>query len=461
VRVLCPLFAALLLAGFWSKALGATPTFEPRECSSDLGGARCGVVQVPEDHSRPQGRKIALKVLVLPATGKVQDSKRAQYDLEGGPGLPATAFLEFYAGDGAIYREHRDIVLADMRGTGGSTPLRCPAIEARKQDQPALLRFPPDLVAECARELSRTLDPAQYTTAAASKDIDLVRRALGYQQLDLNAVSYGTTLALRYIADFPRHVHGAVLMSAVPASAMPPRSHAQAAEAALVRLAADCAADLTCRRNGDFDTNLARSRSNAASAEPLTDATFMEQLRVMLYTPAGRARVPYLVHLAAEGDFSAFIKPATAGNFADGLYLSVVCGESFARMDLPSAITKARVTRFGAYRLEMLRAACEQWPTPRADRDLLVEKPSDVPVLFLSGALDPVSPPAWAAATSKRFRHARMIMAPQGAHVYDGLSNLDTCLDATMLRFMDAGSAQGLEESCFAQMRAPPFDAPQ
>ena len=45
--------------------------------------------------------------------------------------------------------------------------------------------------------------------------MEWVREALGYEQLDLNAVSYGTTLALRYIADYPKRVRTAVLYGTV------------------------------------------------------------------------------------------------------------------------------------------------------------------------------------------------------------------------------------------------------
>ncbi len=153
---------------------------------------------------------------MLPSTGPVHDAKRAQYDLEGGPGFAATDFFEFYAGEGAIYRQARDIVLVDMRGTGGSNPLRCAGIEELERRQPTAPLYPPALVAECAQQSSVASDPRQYTTAAASRDIELVRQALGYEQLDLNAISYGTTLALRYIDDFPARVHSAVLMGTVP-----------------------------------------------------------------------------------------------------------------------------------------------------------------------------------------------------------------------------------------------------
>lgn len=94
------------------SAQAARPTFDARPCEADAAaaGARCGVVYVPENHAKPRGRKIGLKVIVLPANGTVAKG-RAQYDLEGGPGFAATDFLGFYAGEGAVYRASRDIVL--------------------------------------------------------------------------------------------------------------------------------------------------------------------------------------------------------------------------------------------------------------------------------------------------------------------------------------------------------------
>ena len=314
-----------LLALASSAALAAKPQFEARDCSTDASaaGARCGVVYVPENHDKPRGRKIPIHVVVLPATGP-HDGKRAQFDLEGGPGFAATDFLEFYAGEGAPYRQKRDIVLADMRGTGQSNPLRCPGLEKR---QPALPLYPPELVAECAKQLS----------------------------------SYGTTLALRYMADFPKAVHAAVLMGTVPASRMPPRYHATAAQAALEQLMVDRAADSACRAMGDMRANLSAALQMVVAV--MTAPVFLEKLRNQLYLPASRVHIPNLLVQAAQGDFRGFTGSAGSGRaFADGLYLSITCAESFAHMDVDAAIAVARATIFGAYRLERQRDACEHWP---------------------------------------------------------------------------------------------------
>jgi pimeloyl-ACP methyl ester carboxylesterase len=438
--------------------LAASPTFEVRDCSPDAAaaGARCGVVYVPENHAKPRGRKIGLKVLVLPATNAA-DHSRAQYDLEGGPGFGITDILAFYASEGAAYRRTRDIVLADMRGTGGSNPLRCAGIEERDKRQPLAPMYPPDLVAECAQQVSVASDPARYTTAAAAKDIDLVRRALGYDKLDLVALSYGTTLALRYLADFPKHVHAAALMGTVPADKTPPRFHAGAAESSLKQLAVACRADRECTQKfGDVDANLEAMRVRAGSTPGLTPGTVMEKLRTWLYAPETRAHVPARLQRAAQGDFGDFTGQTTPRVFADGLYLSITCAETYGEIDVDAAIAAARATRFGAYRLERQRDACGHWPRAPRDPKLLRPDASGLPVLFITGELDPVAPMQWTLELAKRFPASRVAVAPQGAHVFDGLSGQDTCLDATIIRLFDTGDALGLDVSCFAGMEPQP-----
>lgn len=448
-----------LFAG--SHALAAKPTFDVRECSVPAAAAhaRCGVVYVPENYAKPHVRKIPLNVIVLPATRAPAQNAHAQYDLEGGPGFGVTGFLKFYTGEGAPYRATHDIVLADMRGTGGSNPLHCFDIEEREKRQPTAPMYPPELVRACADVLSVANDPSQYTTAAAARDIDAVRIALGYRQLDLNAVSYGTTLALRYIADYPARVRTAVLTGAVPANRTPPRYHAIAAEASLKRLAAGCLADIDCEKQfGNLQTNLHAALSRVSAVPGFTAPVFMEQLRKLLYAPGTRVHIPYLLSRAAQGDFTAFTESRGDGAFSDGLYLSITCSESFAWMDVNAAIEASRASQFGSYRLERQRDACKQWPASARDANLMKQADSRVPVLFITGELDPVSPSDWTREVAKHFLNSRIVSVPHGAHVFDGLSGLDTCLDAVTVRFMNV-AALDLDTSCFNTMSPPPFGA--
>lgn len=393
-------------------------TFENRPCPkvSTNVNIKCGVVRVPENYEIAGGRQIELNVLVLKAT-RTNKKRIAQYDLEGGPGFDATYFLNFYATEGTPYRASRDIVLADMRGTGQSNPLRCSAIEALERSDTSAPMYPPELVAECAGKISTNADPRFYSTAAASRDIDRVRQALGYEQLDINAVSYGTTLALRYIADFPERVRSAVLVGTLPAERAPPRHHAAAADRVLALLIDDCVHDKRCSASfPDADADLKRSLDRLAEPDaPLSRGVFMEKLRGLMYMPLDARRIPFLLHQAAAGDFSSLLKPKSSERpFADGLYLSITCTETFARIDLGAAISEAEQTHFGAYRLMRQAEACKHWPSGVLDPELMKVDVLRTPVLFLAGEMDPVTPPDWAVQVARRFPNSRVKIIRNG-----------------------------------------------
>ena len=430
--------------------------FVPHDCPPALAtaNARCGYVAVPEDYSKRGGRTINLNVIVLNSL-EPGGARAAQYDLEGGPGFAVTDSAPFYATDGAMYRTDRDVVLADMRGTGGSAGLFCPNIAQHEKANPGSPLYPPGLVRDCAERLSSNADLRQYTTAAAARDIDAVRTALGYQRLDLNALSYGTTLALRYIADYPDHVRTAVLYGAVPAGRMPPRDHAIAAERALRLLFQICAADPACSAkypNPAADLERATGRLDAEARD-----VFLEKLRTMLYLPGTARRVPFVLRKAADGDFPAHAGDAGNRRFADGLYLSITCSESLAMMDLDEAITVSDASHFGAYRLRRQSDACREWPKAASDRRLFELVHSDVPVLFISGALDPVTPPDWAMETATHFPASRHVIVAQGGHMLEGMSGIDTCLDRVVPQFVAKASAASVDMACFDSMEAGPF----
>jgi pimeloyl-ACP methyl ester carboxylesterase len=262
------------------------------------------------------------------------------------------------------------------------------------------------------------------------------------------------------MAEYPKSVRSAVLMGTVPASRTPPRYHASAAQASFERLATDCATDAACRNEfGDVRANLAAALQRVIGVSTMTEPVFLEKLRNQLYAPASRAQVPYLLSRAAQGDFRGFTQGGIGRTFADGLYLSITCTESFPHFDVDAAIDAASATTFGAYRLERQREACAHWPKGVADPRLMRQAPSKIPVLFIAGEQDPVSPADWAQETAAQFPQGFVVRVPHGAHVLDGLTGLDTCLDAVMLRYFDSGSARELDTSCFAHMMPPAFGA--
>jgi hypothetical protein len=58
------------------------------------------------------------------------------------------------------------------------------------------------------------------------------------------------------------------------------------------------------------------------------------------------------------------------------------------------------------------------------------------------------------------FRHHKTWFIGPGAHVFDGLSGLDTCLDVAILRLFDTGDPTAPDYSCSTSMFPPPFAVP-
>ena len=443
-------------------AIAATtqPVFIDRPCADQSLAkiARCGSVEVSEDRALPGGRRIRLNVILFQATSP-KPHLPPLFDIDGGPGLPVTKNAGFYATDGAAYRARRDIVMIDQRGTGGSSPLACPELGTPETAYRPM--FPVDAVTRCRNALETTADLTRYLTHDAVTDLDSVRAALGYDRIDLFGLSYGTTVALRYLATHPTRVRAAVLMGVAPPTAMPPASHATAAERAIRLLFAECEADAACskafRPAEDFDRALAMLRTGKAKLSP---EIFAEKIRSMMYQPATARRIPWIVHRAAIGDLEPFYeatRPRGPSPFFDGMFLSVTCSEGLALMDYEAAAKAARATRFGDYRLRRQRAACAAWTVGKAAPDFLKPVDSSAAVLLVSGGLDPVTPPDWAETVARSLPRARHFVIPASGHVFDGLSGIDTCFDPLVLKFLETADLAALDATCLSTMRAPPF----
>jgi pimeloyl-ACP methyl ester carboxylesterase len=95
-----------------------------------------------------------------------------------------------------------------------------------------------------------------------------------------------------------------------------------------------------------------------------------------------------------------------------------------------------------------LAAACAGWPVaPLAPGDTLPVH-SGTPVLFLSGALDPVAPPEWADAAAEYLPNAVHLVDPGGGHAPG-----DDCARQAVARFVDGGPDAVRQLAC-ARARA-------
>ena len=463
-----PLLVTLCLLAGCSQLLPPAPdqTLALRRCgvANVAEPVWCGGLNVPENRAAPPiaRRYLSLNVVVIPAAG--EKKLPPLYDLAGGPGVPATHAAKFWATDGAIHRQHRDVVLVDQRGTGASAPLRCDVALA----DPLVPVLELQAVQLCRMQLGAGADLAQYSTAAAVADLEAVRAALGHERIDLHALSYGTRVAQEYLRAHPQRVRAMALLGTLSPAAKMPAHYSASAEAVLRKLADQCAADKACRKaipslmddvaalQQEFAKGPVVVTRADGSKVDLQPGRFWEAVRAQLGTAATQRRLPWLLHEAAAGRFEPLLA-ATApqpDRHSNGALLAVSCPEDTLHVTTEE-IAAARKTVFGDYRLQQQIATCNVWGVPRVERRPGPVR-ADVPVLLLAGDMDHVTPAELAREVAAHLPHARVVMVPALGHFPDGLTHME-CYDKVINDFFVAGSATALDLACLATMQPPAF----
>ncbi|HEV2845676.1 MAG TPA: alpha/beta fold hydrolase, partial [Thermoanaerobaculia bacterium] len=426
------------------------------------------------------GRKIPLRVVVIPATGPDRRPDPFIY-FEGGPGQSSVAAAPWIVQGYGALRKRRDILLVDFRGTGGSGGLFCPEMRGSGGVQSVLDDYyPPERVKACAERLAKTVDLAQYTNATSVDDVDEVRAALGYEKLNIFGASGGSKAALVYLRRHPETVRTLVLMGVAPTDERGPFSMALNAQRALDGLIAECEGDGDCRaafpRLRDEVAALLRraaqepvtvALTHGEAAKPvevrMTRTALAQVLRYMLYGPGASSLLPLEVHLAAQGDWKPLAERALhfagrpADVLSDGYYLSLTCSEDlpFIREDeIPAAI---QGTFLGDFRIRKQREACAAWPVPPVSRDFLDPVTSGVPTLLLSGERDPVTPPSNAERAARTLQNSLHVVVPDGGHLYTGIEGANECVDGLIVQLVETGTVKGLDPSCAARAKRPSF----
>src|SRR5262249_25558880 len=366
----------------------------------------CGKLTVFENRETHTGRTIDLNIVVLPAFDQ-KTKAEPLFDLAGGPGASSADGAGFYAGPGKDYRRRHDVVCVDQRGTGKSNRLAIP-----REKTPSYYlseMFPIDYVREMRHALEQRADLTKYTTSIAMDDLDDVRAWLGYDRINLLGGSYGTRAVQVYMRQHPEHVRSAILVAVAPTDLKMPSHHSESAARAMALLLGECEQDVACHAafpeiRDDWNNVLAQLEKQPARVEysppgkaaPTTVEIqrdiFAEKIRSWMYGRDKAARIPLIVHHAAEGDFAPFlneaIRPSIPDFVADGMYLSVTCAEDVPFINQEEAARLNASNPFGNYRVFQQTRACEMWPRGEIPAGFLDPVSSDAPVLIFSGNMD-------------------------------------------------------------------------
>jgi pimeloyl-ACP methyl ester carboxylesterase len=456
----------VLAAALALVPLGAAGTagITLRPCT--LGGgaveARCGTYRVPENRAAPGGRTIALRVAVLPARDGASSPDPLVY-LAGGPGGSAIADA---AGIRQIFggvNESRDIVLVDQRGTGSSHRLECPVPKEPLGTSAAAIRA---YVRSCLGRFQA--DVRQYTTAPAMEDLAEVVRALGYEQVDVYGLSYGATAAQYLLAQHPELVRTAILDGATLLDVPVFERWGPNGERALRSILARCTSTQRCRRayprvRSEVFEMMATLRRAPVHANGIVihAADAAGAIQALSRTPDGATQIPWIAHRARAGDWDplAFAVDAQGtGGVATRqlMFWATVCSEPWARWSPARTRAESRGT-YLAERTELdaalAAAVCSAMPKARQPAWSRARVRSDVPVLLVVGGDDPQDPLANVRNARRELSSSRTVAVPHAGH---GSLQLG-CLPTLARRFVEHGTAAGLDTRCAARYTPPAF----
>jgi pimeloyl-ACP methyl ester carboxylesterase len=426
------------------KALAAAP-FAPCPGSQQL---LCAQIDVPLDRSGTVPGTVSLLVQELPADGT---PRGVLILLAGGPGQSGTeAFGLSSPGTTQLFRiafPGYTLATLDVRGTGKSGALRCPALQNAlflTVEQEATL------TAQCAASIG----PSRrfYGTRDQAEDIDAARQALGANQIAVMGVSYGTQLALTYAELHPANVERLILDSVAPPEGRDPFS-LNVIRSLPATLASYCAGRLCRGVTGNFPGELA-ALANAIEAKPLRGSVLTGRGRRTMtmngedllgltidadLNPAVQAELPAAVHAARAGNALPLLRlfyldSATQAESADsisiGQFVSTLCTDGpfpwaagtpvaargAAISSAIAALAPGTFGPFGSWAAHLGTASlCQLWPDALGTTLPSAPLP-DVPVLTLTGGLDLRTPAANAAAVTGRFPHGRLIVVPGVGH---------------------------------------------
>lgn len=478
-----------------TPAVAFTPRFSPGACPFKVGAGQtegrsviCGTVDVPEEHARPGGPVLTLAVARFPATGANPQPEPLVW-LDGGPGGPSLSGTgeELSTLVSRLFTQNRDLILFDQRGTGYSRPaLNCTENIDLKYRALAQRRTPEQIAADdvaaitaCRGRLrAQGVNLSAFTSAENAADVNDIRLALGYRQINLYGVSYGTRLALTVMRDFPSILRSVVLDSTVPLQSNLYIEVAANAQRSFDTLFDGCAADRACASAYPDLRKVFAEQANRLNADPvtitvthprsgrrydflLTGDQFVAGLFQALYRADLIPVLPKVIFGVRDGNYEPFANAIRDNLFYDdlshGMYYSVQCGEelAFASLDQVNAAASRVQPEIGraisgTADNASLFTVCSLWDARRAAPVENVAVSSSVPTLVLAGQYDPITPPAWgrlAAATLDRATflefpgvgHGAMVSALCPLEVAAGFLNQpDASPDATCISRMTA-----------------------
>jgi len=409
---------------------------------------RFGYLPVPENRNNPDSREIYMAFTVIESTAE-DPLPDPIISLPGGIGVGQSQFVNTIAG-GPFARDvlkKRHLILIDVRGSGYSYPSLCDNLNSEElrtqmnfKTGDELQRLMQQAFDECA-EILRTAraEVIAYNSVEIAHDVEDLRVALGYEQWNIRGHSYGTRHGMAQIQQYPHTVRSAALsgMSILHGYS----DYVPIYIARSLQILFDyCRSDKNCNEaypelEGDFIKLLQRieekpiplpsfvQKIGGEVSTEITPQFLLAGLFRILYVKSGIEITPALIHQLAEGN----------DWIAQNMYLSVANQWSMLELDInfilgnndrsPDIRTSYQGEIDELAELLMHYRPEEEgfsafWPQIRGSEQAATEiwEHSDVPVLLISGDMDPVTPPSHGDKFTEYFPNSAHHIIPGSGH---------------------------------------------
>jgi pimeloyl-ACP methyl ester carboxylesterase len=498
-----PALAATIGLALGLAAPAGAASFAPGPCPAPetpipaLANARCGILTVPENRSRPDGRTIRLRVAIVPAQSPAPAPDPVVY-LTGGPGGSAISALQNVVNAGA--NRDRDLIVLEQRGTLYSDPsLTCPVIDrwnslvvSLPYDARSTGRKQTAATRACRQSVvAKGADPGSYNTTESTADFAELRVALGIPEWNVIGASYGTDLALSYMRDHPEGIRSVTIDSVIAPDQAAVSLAWTSAGVGMRQMFQACRAQPRCRRAyprpGRVFTRLVRrleARPITAFVKPalipgdkpepgakrvkvvldggafanyvinITGAGFGAKVPKLLYDFAHGRRKPVLASQAATGELH-------AGELSYGLQYGVICSEWIPFETERDVLRRGRQAFPGFPRAVRAQPPqfpfrfmdCPVWDVPKAPDSQRAVARSAIPTLVLAGSFDTLTSEANARYAASNLPNARLVVIPGAGHV---VLNTSKCAGSVFASFLNTPASP--DTRCTAALRPPPFE---
>jgi len=418
----------------------------------------CGTLHVPALRAERERGEFSLHFALFKATppGKTD----AVVEILGGPGQSWNEVSRRITTD-FVNQRGQDLVVVEQRGATRSSPqLECENLES------------PDA---CLAELqSRGVVVEGINYVEMADDIADLTQALGFDQVNLLGTSYGTRIALEHVRRHPERTRSVVLDSAFPVEVQSDNEAGVDVFRTKQAIFEACARETSCAAAfPDLWKRLLALRLVLAE-HPLRFEGLPFQLGfqdvwyflddVASYAPRYLPAIVNLVDTLATQYRGREVPAKMSEWFSKARQIFNIVRSDFASMfascsDLQhvtvEAVDRSLATVPSEYQNLLLRSNfqdhanyCQQWP--RAETDGTPVSNPDIPVLWLSGALDARTPMRWAESTLPHLRRSTLVSFSQLGHAVIGLDTSHCALQLAN-RFMQ-NPDEPLDTSCMSQV---------